>query len=83
MNSKEHESTGHMPPYRNGTRRRWDTWVGLTTPDVNVDGPPLVGPIEGLKIVVTYKYVVTALIVGAEEATQTIEIVRIDVTVIF
>lgn len=56
-------------------------WVGLTTPDVDADGPPSVGSTEGPMIVVMTEDVVTALTMGAKEATQIAGIVRIDVTV--
>lgn len=43
--------------------------VGLTTPNADVEGRPLVGPMEGLATVVTIE-ATTALTTGAEEATQ-------------
>jgi len=54
--------------------------VGLTTPDVEVEEPPLVGPTEGPATVVTTEDAATALTVGAKEATQTITTVGTDVT---
>jgi len=41
----------------------------LTTPDVDAEGPPLVGPTEGLATMVTTEDTMTALTIGAEEAT--------------
>jgi len=54
--------------------------VGLTTPYANADGPLVVGPGEGPATMVTTKDALMALTIGAEEATQTVGIVRTEVT---
>lgn len=54
--------------------------LGLTTPDVEADGPLFGGPAEGLAIVVTTEDAVTTLTTGAKEATQMVRIVGTNVT---
>lgn len=54
--------------------------IGLTTPNADSNEPLLVELGEDQATVVTTEYAMTTLTIGAKEATQTVGIVKIDVT---
>jgi len=54
--------------------------VGSKTSDVDADGPLFANPDKGPAIVVTTEDAVMAPTIGVEEATQTVGIVRTEVT---
>jgi len=55
--------------------------LGLTTPDMDADGPLFRGPAKGPATVVTTEDAVMELTIGAEEATQMVGIVGTNVIV--